>query len=101
MYYLTRGFADRGMPGFGKAMGTFYAVGIFIGALGIGNMFQSNQAYVQLNYVSGGAFDGLGWLVGLVLAAVVFAVIIGGSNPSHALQRRSCRLWRSFTASSR
>lgn len=78
MYYLRKGFADRGMEGFGKFMGTFYAIGIFIGALGIGNMFQSNQAYVQLNNVSGGALDGLGWLVGLILAAVVFSVIIGG-----------------------
>jgi len=78
MYYLRQGFSDRGMEGFGKFMGTFYAIGIFIGALGIGNMFQSNQAYVQLNHVSGGALDGLGWLVGLILAAVVFSVIIGG-----------------------
>ena len=78
MYYLRKGFSDRGMEGFGKFMGTFYAIGIFIGALGIGNMFQSNQAYVQLNNVTGGLFDGLGWLVGLVMAAVVFMVIIGG-----------------------
>lgn len=78
MYYLRKGFEERGMGGFGKFMGTFYAVGIFIGALGIGNMFQSNQAYVQLNTVAGGALDGLGWLVGLILAGVVFAVIIGG-----------------------
>ena len=78
MYYLRRGFSERGMEGFGKFLGTFYAVGIFIGALGIGNMFQSNQAYVQLNNVSGGALDGLGWLVGLILAAVVFSVIVGG-----------------------
>ena len=33
---------------------------------------------MQLNHVSGGALDGMGWLVGLVLAAVVFSVIIGG-----------------------
>lgn len=78
MYYLRKGFADRGMAGFGKFIGTFYAIGIFIGALGIGNMFQSNQAYVQLNNVSGGALDGFGWLVGLILAAVVFVVIVGG-----------------------
>jgi AGCS family alanine or glycine:cation symporter len=78
MYYLRQGFSERGMEGFGKFMGTFYAIGIFIGALGIGNMFQSNQAYVQLNNVSGGALDGLGWLVGLILAGVVFAVIVGG-----------------------
>ena len=78
MYYLRQGFSERGMEGFGKFMGTFYAIGIFIGALGIGNMFQSNQAYVQLNNVSGGALDGLGWLVGLILAGVVFSVIVGG-----------------------
>ena len=78
MYYLSKGFSERGMAGFGKFVGTFYAIGIFIGALGIGNMFQSNQAYVQLNNVTGGMFDGLGWLVGLVMAAIVFAVIIGG-----------------------
>ena len=66
------------MDRFGKFIGAFYAVGIFIGALGIGNMFQSNQAYVQLNYVSGGALDGLGWLVGIILAVVVFLVIVGG-----------------------
>lgn len=78
MYYLKKGFEERGMGGFGKFMGTFYAIGIFIGALGIGNMFQSNQAYVQLNNVSGGALDGLGWLVGLIMAIVVFSVIVGG-----------------------
>lgn len=78
MYYLSKGFSERGMAGFGKFVGTFYAIGIFIGALGIGNMFQSNQAYVQLNNVTGGMFDGLGWLVGLVMALIVFAVIIGG-----------------------
>ena len=65
MYYLRKGFAERGMDGFGKFLGAFYAIGIFIGAMGIGNMFQSNQAYVQLNNVAGGALDGLGWLVGL------------------------------------
>lgn len=78
MYYLSKGFSERGMVGFGKFVGTFYAIGIFVGALGIGNMFQSNQAYVQLNNVTGGMFDGLGWLVGIAMAVVVFAVIIGG-----------------------
>lgn len=78
MYYLRKGFSERGMEGFGKFLGMFYAIGIFIGALGIGNMFQSNQAYVQLNNVAGGGLDGLGWLVGLVMAGIVFLVIVGG-----------------------
>ena len=33
MYYLRKGFADRGMDGFGRYIGAFYAIGIFIGAL--------------------------------------------------------------------
>ncbi|PID62053.1 MAG: alanine glycine permease [Gammaproteobacteria bacterium] len=78
MYYLRNGFRELGKEGLGRFLGTFYAIGIFVGALGIGNMFQSNQAYVQLNNVSGGALDGMGWLVGIILAAVVFSVIIGG-----------------------
>ncbi len=78
MYYLSKGLEERGWGGLGKFMGLFYAVGIFIGALGIGNMFQSNQAYVQLNNVFGGALDGYGWAVGIVMALIVFSVIIGG-----------------------
>lgn len=78
MFYLKKGFTEIGMPNLGKWLGGFFAIGIALGAMGIGNMFQSNQAYVQLNYVTGGMLDGLGWLVGLVLALVVFLVIVGG-----------------------
>lgn len=65
------------MDRFGKFIGAFYAVGIFIGALGTRNMFQSNKAYVQLTHVSRGALDGVGWLVGIILAFVVFLVFVG------------------------
>jgi len=82
MYYLERGFTDKNMPGFGKFIGRFYALGIVIGCLGIGNMFQSNQAYVQFVNVTGGTdgswFADKGWLFGILLAALVGAVIIGG-----------------------
>ena len=82
MYYLEKGFRDKGWGGFGKAIGRFYAVGIVIGCMGIGNMFQSNQAYVQFVNVTGGAGQSWladkGWLFGLVLALVVASVIIGG-----------------------
>ena len=96
MYYLRKGFRERGMDRFGKFIGAFYAVGIFIGALGIGNMFQSNQAYVQLNHVSGGALDGLGWLVGIILAVVVFLVIVGGIESIAKVTEKSCPFWRCF-----
>lgn len=81
MYYLKKGFAERGWERMGKALGVFYAIGIFIGCLGIGNMFQSNQAYVQFVNVTGGEqswFADKGWLFGIVIALVVGGVIIGG-----------------------
>ncbi len=82
MYYLSRGLAERGLPRLGRAMGAFYAAGIVIGCMGIGNMFQSNQAFVQLVTVTGGPeaswLADKGWLVGLVLAVLVAVVIVGG-----------------------
>lgn len=81
MYYLSKGFASLGWVKLGKFMGAFYAVGIFIGCLGIGNMFQSNQAFSQFVNVTGGEtswFADKGWLFGIVLAALVGFVIIGG-----------------------
>lgn len=81
MYYLSRGLAELGWPSAGKAMAAFFAVSIVIGGLGIGNMWQSNQAYLQLVNVTGGAegfFGDKGWLVGVVLALLTASVIIGG-----------------------
>lgn len=81
MFTLREGLAERGLGGLGKVLGAFYAIGIVIGCLGIGNMFQANQAYVQLRAVTGGdtsPLDGYGWAIGLILAVVVGAVIVGG-----------------------
>ncbi|MGC6475070.1 MAG: alanine/glycine:cation symporter family protein [Parvibaculales bacterium] len=82
MYYLRDGLAKKGMPSLGKFLGVFYAISIVIGCLGVGNMFQSNQAYVQLVQVTGGdeasPLIGYGWLVGLVMAVLVGLIIIGG-----------------------
>ncbi len=85
MHYLERGLAERnwlGMGrGMGRALGLFYAAAMVIGCLGIGNMFQSNQATAILIDVTGGAdsiFADRAWLAGLLLAAAVALVIIGG-----------------------
>jgi AGCS family alanine or glycine:cation symporter len=82
MYYLRDGLAQRGYPKFGQFLGTFFAISIVIGCLGIGNMFQSNQAYVQLVEVTGGQVKspllGYGWCVGLIMAVMVGVIIIGG-----------------------
>jgi AGCS family alanine or glycine:cation symporter len=81
MYYLERGLRERNLPGVGRALGTFYAAAMVVGCLGIGNMFQSNQAAAILIDVTGGAespFAGQAWIIGIIMAAAVALVIIGG-----------------------
>ena len=81
MYYLEGGLAERGMPRLGKGLGLFYAVSMMIGCLGIGNMFQANQAASIITTVTGGAgspLAGNNWVIGLVMAIIVALVIIGG-----------------------
>jgi alanine or glycine:cation symporter, AGCS family len=73
MYYLSKGFAERGLP-LGGFMAFMFAICCVLGALGGGNMFQANQAASQVESVLGVPT----WVTGLVLAGIVFAVIIGG-----------------------
>ena len=77
MYYLSKGLKEKGMAGFGKVLAIFFAIMCVGGSFGGGNMFQANQATKQL----AGRFgfeDGSGWIVGLIMAAIVGVVIIGG-----------------------
>ncbi len=74
MYYLTKGFAERGVPG-GKFLAVMFSIFCILGAFGGGNMFQANQAHQQLTGVLG---QYPGWITGVIFAAVVFAVIVGG-----------------------
>ena len=81
MYYMDKGLTERNMPRLGKAMAWYYAVCIVVGCLGVGCMFQANQAYVQFVNVTGGAegfFASRGWLFGSILALLTGLVIIGG-----------------------
>jgi AGCS family alanine or glycine:cation symporter len=81
MYYLRDGLAERGLGGLGKVLAVFFAIFMIGGAVGGGNMFQSNQATVQIISVTGGDdsfLAGNDWIVGLLFAALVGAVIIGG-----------------------
>jgi AGCS family alanine or glycine:cation symporter len=73
MYYISKGFAERGLPG-GKFLAVMFSIFCILGALGGGNMFQANQAHAQM---SGS------WAISRLdhrhhLCRVVFAVIVGG-----------------------
>jgi AGCS family alanine or glycine:cation symporter len=74
MYYLTKGFSERGLPG-GRVLAVLFSVFCILGALGGGNMFQANQAHQQISGIFGGY---PGWITGVIFAGVVFAVIVGG-----------------------
>ena len=81
MYYLQFGLAERGLAGTGRVLGMFYAMAMVVGCLGIGNMFQANQAVAIMTTVTGGESSllaGRAWLAGLAMAIVVAAVTIGG-----------------------
>ncbi len=81
MYYLDAYFRERDWPRIGRTLGGIYALALVIGCFGVGNMFQSNQAYQQMLVITGGESSFLAdysLLFGLVLATIVGLVIIGG-----------------------
>jgi len=83
MYYLTKGLAEKGanFAKLGKVLAVLFAIFCVGGSFGGGNMFQANQSFAQLVNVTGGDASWLankGWLYGLVVAALVGMVIMGG-----------------------
>ncbi len=74
MYYISKGFAEKGLPG-GKALAILFSVFCILGALGGGNMFQANQAHAQISGIVG---DYPGWITGIIFAVIVYIVIVGG-----------------------
>ncbi len=74
MYYISKGFKERGLPG-GKFLAVLFSVFCILGSLGGGNMFQANQAHAQISGILG---DYPGWITGIAFAAIVFMVIVGG-----------------------
>src|SRR5680860_329836 len=79
MNYLRYGLEKRNQKGLGKVLAVVFSVLAIGASFGGGNMFQSNQAFEQLQ----GQFPflvGYGFYFGLVIAVLVGVVIIGGIN---------------------
>ena len=77
MHYLSEGLARRNLAPLGKILAVLFALMCVMASIGGGNMFQANQVFL----LSSGQFEGLqghGAMLGLVLAALVGLVIIGG-----------------------
>lgn len=77
MYYLQQGFAKKGWIRAGQVLSVMFAIFASIGAFGIGNMFQSNQLVAQ-TIVTFPSLDGYQIWLGILVALLVGAVIIGG-----------------------
>jgi len=80
MYYIDR-LTQKGWPApLTKFMAVFFALATMAGGLGAANMFQTNQAYAQFVNIVGedGFWGSNAWVFGLIFAAIVGVVIIGG-----------------------
>lgn len=74
--YIKKGLAERGMKGLGKALAAVFAMFCLGGALGGGNMFQSNQT-VKVMTASFPATAEYAWAMSLAFALLVFCVLMG------------------------
>jgi alanine or glycine:cation symporter, AGCS family len=82
MRYLEEGLKELKLGSLGKVLAVLFSVMCIGGSFGGGNMFQANQAWAavreSVHQVSGASIAGYDWLFGLVLAAFVGLVIVGG-----------------------
>ena len=88
MYYIKNGLGSKW-----AWLGTTFAVFGAIAGFGIGNMVQANSVSAVLH-----SNFGLSPLwVGLIMAALVAVVLIGGElSASHEWRAAWCHLWRSL-----
>ena len=79
MVYLEEGIKERfpKLAPLGVLLGASYAIFTVFAAFGGGNMFQGNQTFKIMSDQFGVPAD-KAWLVGLIMAALVGMVIIGG-----------------------
>jgi AGCS family alanine or glycine:cation symporter len=79
MYYVDIGLKQMGgsWAHLGKVLAIMYALMVMGGAIGVGNMFQVNQTAEAFRSTFG-LSEGANWIIGIVIAILVGAVIIGG-----------------------
>ncbi|MCB0457527.1 MAG: alanine:cation symporter family protein [Flavobacteriaceae bacterium] len=78
MYYLTKGLKEKGFATLGKIAAVVFAVFCIGGSFGGGNAAQSNQATIVLKELLGLESTAAGFIIGIVIAAFVGIIIIGG-----------------------
>ena len=82
MYYLSKALSLKNignvnLGGLGKVLAVIFAILVIGGSFGGGNMFQANQAFMQVKNVWPSFADNAVWF-GIGLASIVGIVIFGG-----------------------
>jgi AGCS family alanine or glycine:cation symporter len=78
MYYISKGLKSKGFKTLGKVAAAIFAVFCIGGSFGGGNAAQSNQATIVIKELFNWDSTAAGAIVGVVLAALVGIIIIGG-----------------------
>ena len=78
MYYISKGLKSKGFARIGKVIAAIFAVFCIGGSFGGGNAAQSNQATIVIKELFNWESTAAGAIVGVVLAALVGVIIIGG-----------------------
>ena len=78
MYYISRGLKSKGFKTLGTVAASLFAVFCIGGSFGGGNAAQSNQATIVIKNLFGYESTFAGAMIGVVLAALVGIIIIGG-----------------------
>jgi len=78
MYYISKGLKSKGFKTLGTVAASLFAVFCIGGSFGGGNAAQSNQATIVIKNLFGYESTFAGAIIGLVLAALVGVIIIGG-----------------------
>ncbi len=78
MYYISKGLKSKGFKTLGTVAASLFAVFCIGGSFGGGNAAQSNQATIVIKNLFGYESTFAGAMIGIVLAALVGIIIIGG-----------------------
>jgi AGCS family alanine or glycine:cation symporter len=78
MYYISKGLNSKGFKTLGTIAASLFAIFCIGGSFGGGNAAQSNQATIVIKNLFGYESNFAGAMIGIVLAALVGIIIIGG-----------------------
>lgn len=81
MHYIAHGLTRKGLRWLGQPLSVLFAILCIGGGITGGNMIQINQTAHQIVFITGkdsSIFHGATWIIGLVIAILIWMVVVGG-----------------------